>query len=205
MRAILRFVVTEAEKVADEVLRLVVGYGETAVALTAGGPVRMDKWFCKYWSLRGDQLTSGQDAVIALWLRHVSEDDVDRRTAEYVASTYAYRVVKEESVKVGLERGPEMKRLELVFWPAELQLKKTYGNRLIYSLEPCKDDIRVSVVRVYQPIWRVCEYGEPDSCQRRRALTESIKARGVPIDDVVYGTYVPLDVTELVYVLERIL
>jgi hypothetical protein len=205
MRVLLHFMVADAEKVAEEVLRLVVGYGETTVALTTGGPVRMEKWFCKYWSLRADQPTSRQDTVIALWLRHVSEGDVDRLTAEHVTGTYAYRVVKEESVKAGLERGPEMKRLELVFWPADLQLKKAYGNRLVYSLEPCKDNVRVSIVRVYQPIWRVCEYGEPNDCPRRRALTENIKARGVPIDDVVYGTYVPLDITELVYVLERIL
>jgi hypothetical protein len=192
-------------EVAAEVLRLMVGYGETVVALTEGGPARLDRWTCKYWSLRRDHPLAGHEIIIALWLRHVSDGGVDSKTAEYVANTEVYKAIREESEKLGIERGPDMKRLELYIFPAELQVKKVYGNRVVYSLETCRDEVRVNVVKLYQPVWRVCEYGEPHDCQRRRALTESIKSRGVPIEDVVDGVYVPLDVSDLVDLLRRVL
>jgi len=195
----------DVEKVVAEVLRLVAGYGETVVVLTEGGPVRLDKWTCRYWSLRRDHPLAGRDIIIALWLRHVSDGGLDRKTAEYVAGTEVYKIMKEESEKLGIEGGPDMKRLELYFFPAELQVKKTYGNRTVFGLEPCKEEVRVHVVKVHQSVWRVCEYGEPRDCQRRKTLTENINARGVLIDDVVDGVYVPLDTSDLVDLLQRVL
>jgi hypothetical protein len=196
---------TDPEKTATEVLRLTVGYDETVVALTTHGAVLMERWLCRYWSLRRDLLSEGRDVFAALWLRHVSDSGVDRETAEYVVNTEVYRVVKEESVKAGIDRGPDMKWLELVFWPTDLHVKKEYGNRVVYSLEPCREDVRVYVVRVFQPVWRICEYGEPEDCLKRKVLTESIKARGVAVDDVVDGVYVPLDASSLISFLRRVL
>ena len=195
----------DVEKAVAEVLRLVAGFEETVVALTETGLVRLDRWVCRSWSLRRDQLAAGRDVIIALWLRHVSEGDVDKAETEYATGTDAYRIIKEESERFGIDEGPELKRADLYFYPAELHVKKTYGNRIVYSLEPCRDEIKVSAVRVYQPAWRVCEYGEPEHCWRRTALTESIKARNVPIDDVVGGVYIPLDVSSLTRLLRRIL
>jgi len=195
----------DAEKIAAEILRLVTGYGETVVMVTDGGPVRLDRWLCKRWSLPVDRRVSDQDVIIGLWLRYVSESDVDRKTVEYVVNTYTYKIMKDESEKLGLDRGPDMKRLDLYFFPAELWVEKIYNRRVVYSLEPCKDEAKVSVVKVFQPVWSVCEYGEPRDCQRRKTLTENIKARGVPIDDVVDGVYVPLDTSDLVDLLQRVL
>jgi hypothetical protein len=195
----------DPEKTATEVLRLVTGYDETVVALTVNGPIRMQRWMCKYWSLRRDLLSEGQDVYAALWLRHVSDSGVDRETAQQIIGTEVYRIMEEESAKLGIGYRPEMKQLKLIFWPADLHIKKTYGNRVVYSLEPCRDDIFVYAVRLFQPSWLVCEPGEPKYCPRRILLTENIRARGVAVDDVVEGVYVPLDVSNLVSFLRRVL
>jgi len=195
----------DVETVATEVLRLVAGFEETVIALTEGGPVRLDRWLCRGWSLRRDQLAAGRDVIIALWLRHVSDEGVDRATAERIAGTETYRVIKEESERFGVYGEPEVKRLELFIWPAELRVKKAYGNRIVYSLEPCREEVKISVARVRQPAWRVCRYGEPDDCQLRKQLTESIKARGVALEDVAEGVYIPLDISDLTRLLRRVL
>jgi hypothetical protein len=209
MLALLSAMSADLEKIATEILRLVAGYDETVVALTTGGPVRMQRWMCKYWSIRRDLLSEGHDVFAALWLRYVLDRyvdrDTDREIVEYVTGTEVYRVIKEESVRFGIGYNPEMKRLEMKFWPANLRMVKAYGNRIVYRLEPCRDDIFVYAVRVFLPTWLICKPGEPDNCPKHRMLTESIKARGVAIDDVADGVYIPLDMSDLVSFLRRVL
>ncbi len=205
------------EKTVAEVLRLVSGRGETVVALTEGGAVRLDRWACRYWSIRRDLLTERGDIVVALWLHGVSELVADEETAKYATSTPEYEIMKEESERLGVEGGPDVQYLTLHFKPVELDVKKVYGNRVVYGVKPCRDEIEVSVVRLYQPAWRVCEYRQRrdgdaksrglyvEDCRLRETLTERIRARGLHIEDVVEGVYVPLDVSELVRFLRRVL
>jgi len=203
------YVEKDAEKVATEVLKLVAGHDETVVALTDSGPVRMEKWLCKHWSLRMNQLSEGHGVIVALWLKYAIGGDVDkhadRKIVDYVVNTDVYKIIKEESVRHGVEDEPYMRRYKLHFVPATLKIRKVYGNRVVYSLHPCDEETEVSAVRVFQPTWHVCGNGEPEDCQRRKALTESIKSRGVPIEDVVDGVYVPLDASSLVKLLKRVL
>jgi hypothetical protein len=195
----------DPEKVATDVLMLVAGYEETVVALTARGPARLDRWMCRYWSLRRERLAHEQDVIVGLWLRYASDADVDRKTAELVETADAYRVMKEESERLGIEGGPHLKLYTLYFFPAELRMRKAYGNRVVFKLEPCREEIKAVAVRVHQPAWVVCPSGEPDNCERRRALTERIRARGVQIEDAVRGAYVPIDVADLADFIKRVL
>ena len=199
----------DVEQVATEVLRLVAGYEETVVALMEDGPVRLDRWLCDYWSLRRDQPAGGQDPAVALWLRYATGSDVDRRAdrdvVERVAGADAYRIIREESWRCGIEDEPYLRLYKLRFAPAVLRVELTHRRRVVYSLHPCDDEVEVTAVRVFHPPWHVCRWGEPDDCPRRRELTERISARGVPTEDVVRGVYVPLDISDLVSLLRRVL
>jgi hypothetical protein len=199
----------DAEKVASEVLKLVVGHEETVVALTDSGPVRMERWLCRHWSLRANQLSEGQNIIAALWLRYTLSNDVDKHTdkkiVNHVVNTDAYKIIKEESEKLGVEGEPYMRRYNLRFVPAELKIRKIYRNRVVFSLHPCDEEVDVTVVRVFQPSWHLCRRGEPEDCPRRRALTEAVKSRGLQVEDIVDGVYVPIDVSDLVTLLQRVL
>ncbi len=195
----------DVEKAVAEVLKLASGRGEVVVALAEGGWLRLERWTCRYWSLRRDRPAAGQDIIIALWLHGVSELVADEEVVKYATSTAEYKIMREESEKLGIDGGPEVQHLALHFRPAELAVKKVYGNRVVYDIKPCRDEFEVSVARLYQPIWNICEYKQRWECQLRQKLTENVKARGLDIEDVVDGVYVPLDVSALTHFLRRVL
>lgn len=193
--------VADAEKVAEEVLRLVAGYGETAVALTAGIPVRLDYWACGMWS-------AGRpvgDVAVGLWLRYTLDRYLDREVAKAVASTDVYRAMKETCRETGVDGCPDMKYEELNFKPVELRLRGVYNGRAVYELNPFRCNIKVLAVRVFAPIWSLCPREEPETCEKRAELTEKLLDRGVPVTDATRGIYVPIDTSEFVSFLRRVM
>jgi hypothetical protein len=181
----------------EEVLRLVAGYEETVVALTARGPMRLDYWACGMWSANK---TLGETAV-GLWLRHTLSRYLDEKTASAVASTYVYRAVKE----VAGDAGVEMRYEELNFKPVELRLRGVYNGRAVYRLKPFRCNVKALAVRLYVPTWSLCPTEEGEDCKRRAELTEKLREMGINIEDATRGIYVPVDVSELESFLRRVM
>jgi len=194
-------VVADAEKVAEEVLRLVAGYGETVVALDGDSPVRLDYWACGMWSASRPV----GDVAVGLWLRHALDKYLDREVAKAVASTDVYRAVEETCREIGVDGCPDVRYEELNFKPVELRLRGVYNGRAVYELNPLRCDIKVLAVRVFAPMWSLCPREERETCRRRAELTEKLRNRGVPVADATKGIYVPVDASELVGFIKRVL
>jgi hypothetical protein len=189
------------ERVVEEVLKLVAGYEETVVALTPDGPVRLDYWACDLWS--ADKPLG--DAAVGLWLRSALTRYLDEETAAAVTSVSVYKAVEETCKEVGIDGRPELRYEELHFKPAELRLRGVYNGRAVYKLKPFKCDVKVLAVRLYVPTWSICPPGSGGNCRRRVELTEKLRERGVNVEDVVRGIYVPVDASELTDFIRRVL
>jgi hypothetical protein len=189
------------EKAVEEVLRLVAGYEETVVAFSEGNPVRFDRWACGMWSSE----RSVGDVAVGLWLRYVLSRYLDPETAETVVSSRVYRAVEETCREAGVDGCPDVRYEELHFEPAELRLRGVYGRRAVYELKPFGCSLKVLAVRVYVPTWSLCPREEPETCQKRAELTEKLRNRGVQVEDVARGAYVPVAVSELESFLRRVL
>jgi hypothetical protein len=201
LRVSLLYMSANVEKAVEKVLKLAAGYGETVVAFAEGDPVRLDLWACNMWS--SDR--SVGDVAVGLWLRHVLSRYLGREVVESVVSTGVYRAMKETIEEVGVAGGPDMEYEELHFELAELRLRGTYGRRAVYELKPFGCHIKATAVRVYVPTWILCPQEDRENCRKRAKLTEKLRKRGINIEDVVRGTYVPVDVSELESFLRRIL
>jgi len=187
--------------VAEEVLKLVAGYEETVVALTADGPVRLDYWACGMWSAG----RAVGDVAVGLWLRYVLGRYLDPQTAETVSSSRIYMAVEELLKELSVEGKPEVRYEELHFEPAELRLRGVYNGRAVYRLKQFGCDIKVLAVRVFIPTWSLCPKEDGETCRKRAELTEKLREKGVNIEDVAKGIYVPVDVSELESFLRRVL
>jgi hypothetical protein len=201
MRFLWRLMAVDAERVAEEVLRLVVGYGETVVAFVGNSPVRLDYWACGMWSAGG----AVGDVAVGLWLRYTLDRYLDREVAKAVASTDVYRAVEETCRETGVDGCPDVRYEELNFKPVELRLRGVYNGRAVYELNPFRCNIKVLAVRVFAPIWSLCPREERETCRRRAELTEKLLDRGVPVTDATRGIYVPVDASELVDFIKRVL
>ncbi len=191
----------KAERVVEEVLRLVAGYEETVVALTPGGPVRLDYWTCGMWS--ADKPVG--DAAVGLWLRSALTRYLDEETVATITSTRIYKAVEETCREVGVDGRPEVRYEELHLKPVELRLRGVYNGRAVYRIRPLGCAIRVLATRVYVPTWILCPPGSGGNCGRRVELTEKLRERGVPVEDVAKGIYVPVDASELADFVRRVL
>jgi hypothetical protein len=191
----------DSEKAVEEVLRLVAGYGETVVALTADGPVRLDYWTCDMWT------TSRPvgDVAVGLWLRYTLSRHLDGETVSAVTSSRAYRAMKETCEEIGVDGCPELRYEELSFKPAELRLRGVYNGRAVYRLKPFGCAVKALAVRVYAPAWSICPREERETCQRRAELTEKLRERGINIEDATRGIYVPVETSELEDFIRRVL